>query len=278
MTRRTGCLRGRRCASLFFAGLTSFVLPAWALDCAAPASALSTGVERSQWEEFDAQGRSLLRETGTLKRIGLDVSARCARIAWTAQWTHSVGSRAYEGVTNTRAPVQTTSHLSSDALSLTGMTDLDERWAFGGRLSYRQINRDIVGTGTVLGFPERYSYGLAALGARYQTRLGERMQLSAKAWVGGSTSGSVWVQLPHADSVTLALGTTRFLESFLQLESMPTAGYGWSWQARLNYRKEATAAGAVHALRRNGALVGAAMQPEMRQYQLSLDAAMRYRF
>lgn len=278
MTRRAGGLRGRSCASLLFAGLTGFALPGWALDCAAPVPALSAGVERSQWEEFDAQGRSLVRETGTLKRIGFDLTVQCAGLAWTAQWKHGAGRRNYDGVTNTQVPVRTTSHLASDALSLVGMAALGERWAVGGRLSYHQLDRDIDGAGTVLGYPERYTYGLAALGVRYQLMLGEQLQLALTGWLGGNTGGRLWVHLPHADAVALPLGRTALLESSVQLTSAPTTSAGWSWQAILNYRQEITAAGQAHALLRNGVLVGAAAQPSMRQDLLGVQAALRYRF
>jgi len=276
--RNTGCLRGRRCASLFFAGLTGFALPAWALDCAVPAPALSAGVERSQWEEFDAQGRSLVRETGTLERIGVDASTKCAGLDWTAQWSHGVGRRAYDGVTNTQVAVQSTSHLSSDALSLIVMSALGEHWAVGARLSYHQLNRDIDGAGTVLGYPERYTYGLASLGARYQLMLVEQLHLVLTGWLGGNTGGRLWVQLPRADAATLPLGSTALIESSVQLGSAPTSTTAWSWQAILNYRQELTAAGDARALLRNGVLVGAAAQPKLLQRLLGVHAVLRYRF
>lgn len=278
MTRRADDLPGVHCLGLLLAGLAGITSQARALNCTTPAPALIAGIERSQWREFDTQGNTLVHEAGTLNRIGLDVGARCTDVDWSAQWTHSTGARAYDGVTNTQVPVQTTSHVDSDALSLAGMFLLNERWALGGRLSYHQINRGIDSTGTVLGFPERYTYGLAALGARFQTALGEHLRLALTGWIGGNTGGNVWVQLPHADAATLPLGRTSLLESSLQLGSVPATNAGWSWQVRLNYRLEATAAGAARALRRNGVLVGAAAQPEIQQRIFGVDAAVQYRF
>lgn len=276
---RSNCgLSPRHSISLCLAASAGLAMPARALDCATPSLVMLAGVEHSQWQEFDQNGQSLLREKGALARFGVDASTLCAGIAWNLQWTHSQGTRAYDGVTNTHAPVQTSSRIGNDSISLTGTIGMSERWGLGARWSEHRIARDIQGTGTVLGFPEDYAYGLFALGASYQVRLASPWQLTWQAWVGTSTSGSVSVQLPHADAATLHLGRTRLLESSLVLGSTPTPGRGWTWQTRLTLREESTGAGAARPLLRNGVLVGAASQPEIRHGLIAFDMLAQYRF
>jgi hypothetical protein len=248
------------------------------LDCAAPTLAPLAGIEHSRWQEVDTHGGSLLREIGELAHFGVEASARCADIAWDARWTHSQGTRAYDGVTNTQVAVRTSSRIDSDKFTLAGMVDVSERWALGARLSEQRIARDIQGSGAVLGFPEDYAYGLFALGARYQATPASRWQLAWQAWVGTSTSGKVRAQLPHVDAVTLPLGRTTLLESSLQLGGTPSFATGWSWQSRLSLRHERTGAGTARALLRNGVPVGAAVQPEIRQRLIALDLVAQYRF
>lgn len=260
------------------AALTGFAAPAQALHCTTPTLAALVGVEHSRWQEFDSQGRSLLREGGDLAHAGMEAAFSCAGVDWTAQWTHRQGTRAYDGVTNTQVAVQTSSRIDGNAISLNGMAALSEHWSLGARFDERRIARDIRGTGTVLGFPEDYAYGLLALGARYQTVLASQWPLGWVGWIGTSTRGKVRVQLPHVDVATLPLGRTTLLETALQIGTAASFAPGWSWQGRLGYRHERTGAGAARALLRNGIVVGAAMQPEIRLRSYGAELAARYRF
>lgn len=249
-----------------------------AMECDTPALGALAGVERSQWEEFDAQGASLVRERGTLKVTGLQAAGRCSSLDWTAQWTRSHGQRDYDGVTTTQLSLQTKSQLRAQALKVAVWLPLREGWAVGSQFGYRQIDRDIASTDRALGYPERFTYLQAALGARYQTALGERVRLTASGWLGGGPSGHVGVDLPRAAPVTLSLGTNRLLELSLQLDGGELLQPGWSWQAGMAYRREQTGAGSPEVSTRNGVPVGVVWQPRFVQQHLLTTAMLTYRF
>ncbi len=269
-----GSAQGCWMAGVLLAGLSG----AAASACDTPAVAALAGVERSHWEEFDAQGASLVRERGTLNVAGLQAVGRCGEVDWAAQWSRSQGQRSYDGVTTTQVPLQTHSQLRAQALSVAAWLPLGEGWAAGSQLGYRQIQRDIAGTGRVLGYPERFDYLQAALGVRYRAALGERVRLTASGWLGGGPGGRVRVDLPRADPVTLPLGSSRLLAVSLQLDGGEQLEAGWSWQAGVAYRREQTGAGAARALSRNGVSVGAALQPRIVQQHLGATASVAYRF
>ena len=251
-----------------------------ASNCSAPTLGALAGAERSQWEEFNAQGRSLLREQGTLKTVGLQLAGQCRTLDWAAHWTLGRGDRDYDGMTNTGAPFQTHSRLQAQQLALQGWLPVQAGWALGAQLSYRHIQRDIAGQGSVLGYPERFGYWQAALGARYQRVLTEQLQLTVSGWAGGGPGGRVRVDLPRADQVTLPLGSSRLLALGVELGS-PTAALvqpGWSWQLGVAYRHERIGAGDPRTLVRNGLPVGSALQPRIVQRHLGASAGATYRF
>lgn len=268
--RRHGLIAGALLASL------------WGTAAAAPCGALElralAGAERSQWEEFDAQGKSLVRERGTLEVAGLQALGRCGMVDWSAQWTRSQGQRGYDGLTTAQTPLQTQSQLQAQALTMAAWLPVNEGWAVGTQLGYRQIRRDIASVGHVLGYPERFDYLQAALGVRYQAALGEQVRLSASGWLGGGPGGHVKVDLPRADPVTLPLGSSRLLALNLELDGGASARPGWSWRAGVLYRREQTGAGEAQALTRNGVTVGAALQPRFVQRHLGATAGLAYRF
>lgn len=271
----TGCRLHRWVAGALLAGLSGAAL---AQICDTPNLGALAGVERSQWQEFDAQGHSLVRERGTLKVTGLQAYGRCSKVDWIAQWTRSQGERAYDGMTNTRAPLQTQSRLRAQGLTVAAWLPLSEGWAIGSQLGYRQIQRDIASTNLALGYPERFTYLQVALGARYQAALGERLSLTAAGWLGGGPGGRVEIDFPRADPVSLSLGTNRLLELSLQLGSGESIQPGWSWQAGVVYRREHTGAGAPEVITRNGVPVGAALQPRFVQHHLLTNVGASYRF
>ena len=249
-------------------------------NCSAPTLGALAGAERSQWQEFNAQGKSLLREQGTLKAAGLQVAGRCHTVDWSAHWTLARGDRDYDGMTNTGAPFQTHSRLQAQHLALQGWLPVRSGWSLGTQLGYHHIERDIASQGSVLGYPERFGYWQAALGARYQAALGERLQLTVTGWAGGGPGGRVRVELPRADPVTLPLGASRLLALGVALGS-PAAALaqpGWTWQLGLAYRHERISAGEPRTLVRNGLPVGAALQPRIVQRHLGTTAGVTYRF
>lgn len=254
--------------------------PAMAADCSAPVLGALVGAERSQWQEFNAQGRSLLREEGTLRTVGLQLAGRCRAVEWSARWTLGQGQRDYDGRTSTGALFQTRSHLQAQHLALQGWLPVHTHWSVGAQLGYRHIERDIASKGGVLGYPERFGYWQVALGARYQVALGEQLQLAVTGWAGGGPGGRVQVDLPRADPATLALGTSRLLAVELELGSPAAvrAQPGWSWQLGVAYRHERIGAGSPKALVRNGLPAGSALQPRIAQRHLGALAGATYRF
>lgn len=260
--------------------LTGLSGAAAAAGCSAPILGTLAGAERSQWQEFNAEGRSLLREQGTLRTVGLRLAGQCQGLDWSAHWNLSRGERDYDGLTSTYMPLQTHSHLQAQQLALQTWLPVQNQWALGAQLGYRRIARDIASQGNVLGYPERLGYWQAALGARYQTALGERVQLTVSGWAGGGPGGRVRVDLPRADTVTLPLGASRMLALGVELGS-PNAALaqpGWSWQLGLAYRHERINAGEPRTLVRNGLMVGSALQPSIVQRHWGSNAGVTYRF
>lgn len=265
----------RLAAALLLAGVSC---AAAAVECETPALGTLAGIERSQWEEFDAQGKSLVRERGTLQVAGLQVSGRCGTVDWSAQGSRSQGQRDYDGVTTTHAPLHTESRLRTQALTVAAWLPVSGNWAVGSQLGYRQIRRDIASAGNALGYPERFDYLQAALGVRYRASLGEQIRLSASGWLGGGPGGRTKVDLPRADPVTLPLGSSRLLALGLDLDGGASARPGWSWRAGVLYRREETGAGDAQAITRNGVIVGAALQPRFVQRHIGTTAVLAYRF
>lgn len=276
MTHPTLGFKGR--SSGLFYGLvfaaTTWAGPAWSLDCAAPAWGAQTGLTRSQWDETSAQGRTLVRERGTLKSAGITADGACARWPWRLALTRSTGARAYDGVTSTNFPLQTSSSISITDVAAQVWTPALARWSGGLRVNHRQLDRDIASVGLVRGYPERFGYWQAAAGIRHETALGEALVLTGEAWIGGGPAGTMTLRLPNADPARLTLGSSRLVEIALQLGSAA----GWSWHARLDYQWQAIAAGPVATLFRNGVPVGGAAQPATRQQALGVGAAVQYRF
>ncbi|MDO9146732.1 MAG: hypothetical protein Q7U52_03555 [Hydrogenophaga sp.] len=262
-----------------------------ALDCGAPTLSLATGREHSRWEEFNPRGEPLLTERGWLQHTALTGTGRCGAASWQAQWAHSQGSRHYDGQTQTGTPVQTSSRLRVDALTLSGWQPLGaldrenpsgttSPWAWGARLGWRQTDRRIASTSTARGYPERFRAWQLALGARWRLHDAGPWRLSASGWAGGGPGGTARVSLPNADPLTLPLGHNRLLALGLQLDGDARGAQpgAWSWQLRLETQQETTAAGSARAVTRNGVPVAVATMPEIRQRQTVLSAALNRRF
>jgi hypothetical protein len=147
-------------------------------------------------------------------------------------------------------------------------------------VGWRQIHRDIAGTAAAQGYPERFRAWQLALGARWRLHDAGSWRLSATGWAGGGPGGTVRVNLPQVDPLTLPLGTSRLLALGLHLEGGKPGDTrpGWAWQARLDAQRETTEAGAARPVTRNGVPVAAALQPRTLQQQLSLTAGATWRF
>ena len=278
---RTSAVRGGWPLPCWAVAVSLVVLPgAAAATCGqAPSLGARAGAERSLWQERDAQGATLVRESGTLRAVGLDVTGRCRMVDWSAQWTLARGDRGYDGQTTTQVPFQTVSRLQAQHLAAQAWLPVRSGWAVGTQVAYRHIERDIAGQGNVMGYPERFGYWQAALGGRYQAALGAQLRLTASVWLGGGPGGRVHLDLPRADPATLRLGGSRLLALDLQLDGGEGADRpGWSWQAGMSYRHEQHRAGPSTTLMRNGVPVGAASQPKFVQHHLRGTAHATYRF
>lgn len=284
-------LRARHCDAITLA----LVLPstALAMDCGAPTLGLAAGREHSHWAEREGRGTTVLTERGWLQHMALTGSGYCGLASWQAQWARSQGTRNYDGQTQTGTPVQTSSRLRVDALTLSAwlppgilaLTNLQDTqptrpWAWGARVGWRQTDRRIASTTSALGYPERFRVWQLALGARWRLHEAATWQMSASGWAGGGPGGTAQVSLPNADPLTLPLGHNRLLALGLQLDGgthteRPGA---WSWQLRLESQLETTAAGAARAVTRNGVPVAVAWMPEIRQRQTVLSAELNRRF
>lgn len=273
------CTKGRL-RGLFSVAIFLSVSPAWSLDCSAPSWQAHTGVVRSHWTENSAQGKSLVRERGTLTRAGIAADLLCDRWQWRLALARSEGRRAYAGVSTTNFPIQTHSDLAITDASVLGWAPIVERWAGGLRLSHRAIHRDIAGTGRVRGYPEQFTYWQMATGLRYERPLRPGIVISTEGWLGGGGRGTLSLSLPNADQAQLSLGNSRLAEVALQISSpvLAPAGRGWSWHVRTDYQWQGIAAGTATTLMRNGVPVGSALQPETRQRTLGLDIGAGYRF
>ena len=263
-----------------------------ALECGPATLGLSIGREHSRWQEVDASGTPVLTERGGLNHWALAASGHCPAVAWEAQWARSQGQRHYDGQTQTGTPVQTSSQLRVDALTLSGWwpggahavatpssPEHNRSWAWGARLGWRQTDRRIASTTTAWGYPERFRAWQLALGVRWRVFEADTWRLSATGWAGGGPGGTAQVGLPNADPLTLPLGRNRLLALGLQLDGgAPDRPSAWFWQLRLDVQNEATAAGSAQAVTRNGVPVAVAWMPDIRQQQTVLTAALHRRF
>ncbi len=272
------------------------------LDSAEPWAALDAAVEHSRWQELDAQGHSLVRETGTLQVLGLSVGLdrgqaadhACQPLRWVLRLSHAQGRRDYQGVSSSQVPIQTASAIGRNMAQLLALQALTDAWSVAGRLSYRQTLRAMADSGPVLGYPERTTDWQAAATLRYGNQLGpgpglglapgQGWRWSAEVWLGAGPRGSLLLRLPQADPASLVLGRSRLVQWGLVLESAEKdAAYadlskGWSGQLRLDYLFEQFGSGESTVIRRQGLPIGGAAQPAARQSALSLQAALRYRF
>ena len=269
--------KGRYCGLFVLYGANA---AAWAGGCTAPQLSAQIGVVDSRWQEFNAQGQRVVSESGILHSTGLRLQGDCAGLQWAAQWSQARGTRDYDGVSSTGAAIQTHSALRQTQAQLELWAPVADALALGVRLGWTQVDRDLAGVGTVLGYPEQFRYLQAALGARYTVLQAAGVRLGLQAWVGGGPGGRSRLQLPNADAARLTLGSSQLAQLALQLESTAArAGApGWNWQVRLQLQQEQMRAGPGQAITRNGLVVGGAAQPKTRQSATGLEAGLQYSF
>lgn len=235
---------------------------------------------QSRWAERDAQGRTLVREHGSLATVEVSATTECAGFQVSGSGTLAHGGRGYDGQSSRGAPLQTTSQIDDRHWAVEVMRPVNDRTALGARLGYREIHRDIADAGPVLGYPEVFRFWQAGLIARHELWATPAWRLAVSGEWGGGPAGRLDLRLPTADPARIRLGASRYAAASLALRSAgaDSGAPGWRWQVALNYRHERLEAGEPAALFRNGVLVGGAVQPATRINSLRVVAGARYRF
>ena len=244
-------------------------------QCVQPEVGFSVAALRSHWREQDERGRRLVEERGTLRQLGMGAALSCGPWVLGLQLAQARGRRGYDGVDSGGAPIASTSALVQSELKLEALRLAVGPWLLGGRLLAQRVDRDIASAGAALGYPERFRWWQAQVGTRAAFELAPGRQLALDAWFGGGPGGKVAARLPHADPVTLGLGHSRAAELGLALASSTllrrTDRTGWGWRLRLQCTLQDIGAGAAKPLMRNGAVVGGAAQPAIRQQSWGLS-------
>lgn len=254
--------------------------------CGAPWLALDAGVQDSRWQETGSQGRTLVSESGTLRGVSLSLGARCDGFDGLVRVRQASGSRLYEGVTSTNAPIRTRSEIEQHAVELQGFLPLDtlwsgwSGWSAAGRAALRRTDRRIIGVGRVQGYPERFIHAEVGFGARLAMAPGADWNWTATAWLGAGPPGRLDLHLPGTDPAKLRLGASRSLEFELQAQGALDAlvAQGWQWQARLAHRREQWRAGEPQVITRQGVPVAGAVQPATRHSAWRLQFGLRFDF
>jgi len=263
-----------------------------AAGCAAPESGAALWLGHSRWNESDAQGRRLLRESGTLAGARLGLALRCEGWHGEADAGWRAGQRDYRGLSSSGAAIRTHSDIKEKSLRVSiwrpllprsgGRTEL----ALGLRGEWRSLDRELMSVGLVQGYPEQHRQAALALGlAAQQGSIGSApagWHWGAELWLGGGPRGTVDVRLPTADAARLRTGRSVFGEAALSLRSASFAAEnrlaGWAHELRLSLRDERIATGPSAPLWRHGVLVGSASQPRHRLVDAGLQATVAWRY
>lgn len=226
--------------------------------------------DRSDWYEFDAIGRQLVHESGTLTGPELAVSYQCDNWQLAAQLAEFNGSRLYDGQTNAGVPVLSQSAIQRHQGQVQATYALTRQWQLGGRWAYQTMARDIASAGGASGYPEYFDWHLLSIGAQWQADVGLG-QLTLAAWAGQRVQSGMQITLPGRDPTVLPLGSIRHMDL--------TAGWrmplsqAWHVQADVGYRRTEIGEGAETIITRNGVPVGVAHQP--RSVLLSRPVSIR---
>lgn len=213
---------------------------------------------RSEWNEFDAAGRNLVHESGTLRGTELGIAYQCDRWHLAAQISDLSGSRLYDGQTNNGTPATSQSAITERQGHLQSTFALIGNWQIGGRLANQTISRDIASSGSASGYPERFDWTLLSIGVQWQSDLGPG-KLTLVAWSGTQLQSNMQITLPGRDQTTLQLGSIRQLDL--------TAGWrtqlspAWHLQADIGYRRTEIGEGAETVINRSGFPIGVVHQP-----------------
>ncbi|MDO8771287.1 MAG: hypothetical protein Q7K57_21810 [Burkholderiaceae bacterium] len=229
----------------------------------------------SEWDEFDASGRKLVHESGTLHGAELSAGLRCGDWNLQAQISQLNGSRLYDGQTSTGVPVTSQSALRQLQGHLQASLNLTDAWQLGGRLSSHTLWRDIASAAGASGYLERYDWTMLSLGAQWQTALGPG-KLTLAAWTGTQLKSTMVLNLPGRDQATLPLGSISQVE--LAAGWRAQLGRAWSLQADVRYRRADMDQGADAVITRRGVPVGVAHQPRTSMVDVPVAIRIGYEF
>lgn len=260
---------------------------AWA--CTVPLLLVTTAVEASpqwtlgplvqtqQWREYDAEGRRLLREHGTLAGAWLGAETQLAGAALDLRLELLRGRRDYEGQTNRGRPLQTHSaarHLRARLgvgwqLPLLPSHWHAEGWQAHGGVAIEQTvrHRRIADAGEVRGYAERYRQPLLLAGTQLRSPSGWQLSLD----LGAGPDGQMRLRLPGRDQTPLPLGRTTLLRASVGSE---LGGHGrWHWQLQHEWLQ--LQAGDPRPVTLQGVVVGSARQPRTRTQDWQLVLGYR---
>lgn len=265
-------------AWLLAAAVAAAAGPALATDgghCTWPRLEVSAGVVHHRWTEFDAAGKRLLREQGSLPRLGVGAGSQCGKFDAAIEFAVQQGDRAYAGVTNFGRTVTTDSAIRQrDLAASLWWTGHSEHWAPGLRLTLGETRRRLRSAGAALGYPERHRQAAAAVGLRWTTAPGAGPAWTVQSWLGGHPGGRVRIDLPQADPTTLRSG--RSLQFDGRMRIAWAMAHGARFHVELTGSWHDTASGAARALTQDGRLVGTARQPRTRVNYLGVSVGTEW--
>lgn len=230
---------------------------------------------QSDWQEFDAAGKRIVHESGSLGGTELSAGITCGRWNFQALLTELRGDRAYEGQTSTATPVTTQSAIRQTRGQVQAGLHLGEPWLLGVRWTGQTGWRDIASAGNATGYPERFDWTLLSLGTQWKRAIGTG-QLTLSAWAGRQLTSSMELNLPGRDQAMLALGPIRQRE--LSIAWLQPLDHGWSLQVDASHRRTDIGVGDSALIRRNGLPVGVAYQPQSRAVDTPLAIRIAYSF
>lgn len=229
----------------------------------------------SQWDEYNAIGRKLVHESGTLRGAQLSAAYQCNRWIYQTQLSQLSGSRLYEGQTSLGVPVNSNSNLQQTKTHFQANWLVTDDWQIGARIENNSTSRDILSAGGASGYPERFDWTTLSVGAHWAIDLGPgKLMLGALA--GKSISSQLSVTLPGKDESKVALGSIKQFE-LSSGWSMPI-GPSWTLQADLGYRLTNIAKSNEFVVRRSGAAVGIAHQPRLNVVDMPVAIRIGYKF
>jgi len=276
MSPGAGRFRGR-CKAILAAMLAMVTSVAVTAACddrslAAQAAYLSNS---SEWFEFNAAGRELVHETGTLQGMELAMDLRCADWQWQGAVALFDGVRRYDGETSMGVPVISQSAIRQLHGHVQTTLPVSDAWRLGARLSGQTLWRDIASAGGATGYSERYEWMLASLGAQWRSGLGPG-QIMLALWTGTALQSGMLLSHPSFAQTRLPLGSITQYELSAGWRTRWRAA--WSLQLEAAYRQTDMAQGAQAILTRSGVPVGVAHQPRTSMVDMPLGVRINYEF